>query len=127
MIDALREIINNATVALLIMTLHLPQRLNRLNRLSTVCVTSLKTPMLSVLLTVSVQSNSVLYSLTLSQILREFPTIAQTLQSVLLKSIATATTHTNIFTNSKIPMIFSTTQIQGLQAEVHIFQRKLCL
>ena len=44
---------------LLIMTLHLPQRLNRLNRLSTVCVTSLKTPMLSVLLMVPVQSNSV--------------------------------------------------------------------
>ena len=111
----------------LIMTLHLPQRLNRLNRLSTVCVTSLKTPMLSVLLTVPVQSNSVLYSLTLSQILREFPTIAQTLQSVLLKSIATATTHTNISTNSKIPMIFSTTQITRLTSRSTHFQRKLCL
>ena len=112
---------------LLIMTLHLPQRLNRLNRLSTVCVTSLKTPMLSVLQTVPVQSNSVLYSLTLSQILRGFPTIAQTLQSVLLKSIATATTHTNISTNSKIPMIFSTTQITRLTSRSTHFQRKLCL
>lgn len=123
MMDAIKEIINNATLAFINNDVKLAAKVEPLEQVIDRIRDKLKEAHVKRLTNGECTIELGFIFSDLIQVWKEFPTIVQTLRSVLLKSTTMATMHTNICTNLKIPMIFSTTQtIRNTRKNMHFPQ-----